>query len=153
MYFIGRSFEELSRRSFLKSDRKAALDAFDRMLAAYPKHEWADDSLYRKGMIWSEQGKDSAQAEGDIQGAHRQLSKKADLAPEARKRLAELQGASKDSAPAVQSAESGKTPGTDVTKPVAKDEPKPQAPAASAPDSSVKADTGLTLLGIRHWSS
>ena len=152
MYFIGRSLEELSRRSFLKSDRKAALDAFDRMLAAYPKHEWADDSLYRKGMIWSEQAKDAAQAE-EIFKAVIANYPKGDLAPEARKRLAELPGTGKASASAVQSAESGKTPVSDAATPVAKDEPKPKAPAASAPASSVKADTGLTLLGIRHWSS
>lgn len=151
MYFIGRSLEELSRRSFLKSDRKAALDAFDRMLAAHPKHEWSDDSLYRKGMIWSEQAKDSAQAEAIFKALIANYPK-ADLAPEARKRLAELQGTGKDSAPAARSAEA-KTPGTDAAKPVVKDEPKPQAPAASAPAASVKADTGLTLLGIRHWSS
>lgn len=152
MYFIGRSLEELSRRSFLKSDRKAALDAFDRMLAAHPKHEWADDSLYRKGMIWSEQAKDSAQAEAIFKALITNYPK-ADLAPEARKRLAALQGTGKDSAPAVQNAESGKTPGADTAKPLVKDEPKPQPPAASAPAPSVMADTGLTLLGIRHWSS
>ena len=152
MYFIGRSLEELSRRSFLKSDRKAALDAFDRMLAAHPKHEWADDSLYRKGMIWSEQAKDSAQVE-EIFKAVIANYPKGDMAPEARKRLADMPGTGTASAPAVQRVESGKTRVFDAAKSVAKDDPKAKAPAASASASSVKADTGLTLLGIRHWSS
>ena len=91
MYFIGRTKEELARRSFSRSDRAGALAAFDRMLAAYPKHGWADDALYRKGMIWFEQGKDKVQAEGVFKGVLA-LYPLGDMAPKATEMLARIVG-------------------------------------------------------------
>ncbi len=91
MYFIGRTKEELARRSFSRADRNGALAAFDRMLAAYPRHGWADDALYRKGMIWFEQGKDKVQAEGVFKGVLA-LYPLGDMAPKATEMLARIVG-------------------------------------------------------------
>ena len=91
MYFIGRTKEELARRSFSRADRNGALAAFDRMLAAYPRHGWADDALYRKGMIWFEQGKDKVQAEGVFKGVLA-LYPLGDMAPKATEMLAMIVG-------------------------------------------------------------
>ena len=99
MYFIGRTREELARRSFARSDRDGALAAFDRMLAAYPKHGWADDALFRKGMIWFEQGRDKVQAEGVFKGVLA-LYPLGDMAPKATEMLARIVGSKGPPAPA-----------------------------------------------------
>jgi N-acetylmuramoyl-L-alanine amidase len=99
MYFIGRTREELARRSFSRADRESALVAFDRMLAAYPKHGWADDALFRKGMIWLEQGKNKVQAEGVFKGVLA-LYPLGDMAPKATEMLAVIVGSKGPPAPA-----------------------------------------------------
>lgn len=128
MFFLGRSYEELARRSFAKADRKRALDLFDSMLAAYPKHGWSDDALFRKGMIWLEQARDPVQAEGVFKGVLA-IYPKGDMAPKASEMLASLAG--------------GKTP----PPPVAVKSAPSQAP------SPARAKPESTLMGIRHWSS
>lgn len=128
MFFIGRSLEELARRSFAKGDRMNALIAYDRMLAAYPKHGWSDDALFRKGMIWMEQGKDPVQAEGVFKGVVA-LYPKGDMTPKAREMLARVTG--KPAPPVAQT----------------------RAPAPEQAPAAVKAKAESTLLGIRHWSS
>lgn len=135
MYFLGRCYEELGRRSYLKSDRDKAFKAFDRMLAAFPKHTWADDSLYRKGLIMLEQVRDRDAAQKIFEEVINRYPK-GDMAPEARKHLAVLKALQKG-APA-QVAPS-------ASKPVAEEEP-----AAKTPSS---AKDGAVLTGIRHWSS
>lgn len=126
MYFLGRCHEELGKRSFLKSDRQNALAAFDRMLKAFPKHSWADDSLYRKGLIMLEQAGDTDAARKIFQDVIDRYPK-GDMAPEARKHLETLGGKSgkKDT------AQAGK-----------------KAPAKSARSGGMPA----WLNGIRHWS-
>jgi N-acetylmuramoyl-L-alanine amidase len=145
MYFLGRSYEELARRSFAKADRKAALDAFDRMLAAFPKHEWADDSLYRKGLIWQEQAKDSGQAQAVFKAVMTTYPK-GDMAPEAARRLAELQSAA---TPAASATSAPQPPSSAPTKPAPLSRESSPVPVQKASDPA----DGPTLLGIRHWSS
>jgi N-acetylmuramoyl-L-alanine amidase len=141
MYFLGRCHEEMARRSFVRADRAAALDAFDRMLATFPKHEWADDALYRKGVIWQEQAKDAGQAQAAFKAVVATYPK-GDMAADAGRRLAALQGQTVPAASAPQT--------------VAAAPSKPAAPAKSVPAQAqpVKpAGAGPTLTGIRHWSS
>ena len=128
MFFLGRSFEELARRSFAKADRTSALDAYDRVLTTFPKHGWADDAMFRKGMVWLELAKDPVQAEGFFKGVVAAYPK-GDMVPKSREMLARMAGAPA-SAPA----------------PSAKPAPEPAAKAAP-----VKGES--TLMGIRHWSS
>ncbi len=51
LYYVGRIYEELGARSYLKSDYESACDYFQRVVARFPKHPWADDCLYRKAVI------------------------------------------------------------------------------------------------------
>ncbi|WP_442874857.1 N-acetylmuramoyl-L-alanine amidase [Desulfovibrio sp. Fe33] len=51
LYYLGRTREELGERSGLKSDFRKAVDYYDRVLARYPDHGWADDCLFRRAEI------------------------------------------------------------------------------------------------------
>lgn len=134
MYFLGRCYEELGKRSFLKFDREKALEAFDRMLIAFPKHGWADDSLYRKGLIMLEQIKDREAARKIFEEVVSRYPK-GDMVPEAKKHLAVLNASRKD-APTRATAK--------TSKPAAEKEAAKQTPPA--------AKKGAVLTGIRHWS-
>lgn len=131
MYFIGRVHEELGRRSFLKSDRENALSAFDRMIAAYPKHGWTDDSLYRQGVIWKDQGKDQVKARALFERIIAQYPE-GDMAGDARQALAGL----------------GDTPTASAA-------PTPRGGNAASVRSGQADQKKLAakLMGIRHWSS
>lgn len=126
MYFIGRIHEELGRRSAVQTDRQNALDAFERMRTTFPKHGWADDSLFRQGLIWKDQLKNAEQARAIFQAVLTTYPQ-GDMAAEARIQLSALG----KSAPTAQSAPAAApTPAKAPTK---------QSPA--------------TLKSIRHWSS
>lgn len=143
MFFLGRCYEELARRSFSRTDRLKALEAYDRMLATYPRHGWSDDALFRMGLIWQEQFKDPAKA-ARVFKTLVETYPKGDKVPEARERLAKLQG----SGPA-KGAETATAPPAGAAPAQPKQAPAAQQ-AAAAP---AKLKDGLTLLGIRHWSS
>lgn len=132
MYFVGRVHEELGRRSFLKSDRENALAAFDRMIAAYPKHGWADDSLFRKGLIWKEQINDQAKAKEAFEGVVSRYPK-GDMVVDATRQLAGM---------------GGSQPVT--TASFSKGESK-QSSSTPAPDA--KKTPAAKLTGIRCWPS
>lgn len=135
MYFLGRSYEELSRHSLSKDDRAKALAMFDRMLASFPKHEWADDAVFRKGLIWQELVKDHPKAVvafREVVSAYPD----GDMVPEARKRLVAL-GGGKEASGAV--------------KDDAAEKKVSSAPPAKKAATAVK--SGSVLMGIRHWST
>lgn len=138
MFFLGRCYEELARRSFSRIDRLKALEAYDRMLAVYPKHGWADDALFRIGLVWLEQFKDPVRASKVFKAVLDEYPK-GDKVSDARERLAQIQG-----------GESVKTASPAEATPA-------ETRAAAAPKQAVvpaaKLKDGLTLLGIRHWSS
>jgi N-acetylmuramoyl-L-alanine amidase len=138
MFFLGRCYEELARRSFSRTDRLKALEAYDRMLAVYPKHGWADDALFRMGLVWLEQFKDPVRA-AKVFTAVLNDYPKGDKVPEARERLAQIPG-----------GESVKTAAPVQAKPA---ETKAAAVPKQAAVPAAKLKDGLTLLGIRHWSS
>ncbi len=133
MYFVGRVHEELGRRSFLKSDRDNALAAFDRMIAAYPNHEWTDDSAYRLGLIWKEQAKDPTKAKDAFERIVARYPK-GDMVADAKKQLAGLGGPSQAE---VQAA------------------PSPTASSAATAQSAQGGKKALSakLMGIRCWPS
>lgn len=143
MFFLGRCHEELARRSFSRADRQKALEAYERMLAAHPKHGWADDAMFRMGLVWQEQGKDPAKAAQVFKNLV-ETYPKGDKVPEARERLAKIQGAGPAKSEAAAKDASAK----------AKPEPPKQVAATEkAPPAPARLKDGLTLLGIRHWSS
>lgn len=142
MFFLGRCYEELARRSFSRADRLKALEAYDRMLATYPKYGWSDDALFRMGLIWQEQFKDVAKAERVFKTLI-DTYPQGDKVPEARERLLGIKG--------------GDQPQAVAAKAKPAEEKSARAAPAAAPKKAAPAPAklkdGLTLLGIRHWSS
>lgn len=148
MFFLGRSFEELARRSFAKADRVGALDAYDRMLKTFPKHGWADDAMFRKGMVWLELVKDPVQAEGFFKGVLAAYPK-GDMVPKSREMLAQMAGAAQAQAGSKQTeSPAASRAGSPASAPAPSSKPAPEPAAKAAP-----AKGESTLLGIRHWSS
>lgn len=134
LYLLGRTYEELGKRSYVAADRKEALEVFDRMLASYPKHPWTDDALYRKGMIWQEQFRSPDKARPIFEAVVKRYPD-GDMAPKAREYLGQQGGVS--TAPGTPAAPAA------VAKSVVKPVAKKSAPAGDGP----------VLNGIRHWSS
>lgn len=44
LYYLGRTYQELGKRSGLKKDLKKSLDYYQRMLDKFPSHSWSDDT-------------------------------------------------------------------------------------------------------------
>lgn len=51
LYYAGRVYEELGGHSGMKKDFETAIDYYGRMISNFPRHSWADDSLYRRAEI------------------------------------------------------------------------------------------------------
>jgi len=52
LFYIGRSYQELSNRSGLRNDAVRAVDAYQRAANRFPPgHSWVDDCLYRKAEV------------------------------------------------------------------------------------------------------
>lgn len=52
LFYIGRSYQELSNRSGLRADAVRAVDAYQRAANRFPPgHSWVDDCLYRKAEV------------------------------------------------------------------------------------------------------
>ena len=144
LYFIGRVHEELGRRSYLNADRRNALSMFDRVLAEYPKHDWADDALFRKGVVLQEQLKDQAKAELAFKAVLSSYPK-GDMAAEAKARL-KTQGGG---VPVVTEQVAAAPP----RQPPDPKQSHTRRAGSKATASPAKISTGALLQGIRHWSS
>jgi N-acetylmuramoyl-L-alanine amidase len=93
LYYIGRSWEELGTRSFLKSDNRKAVQAFDKAASAFPPgHSWIDDCLFREASIRALKLHEKTRARGDLQALIVRYPK-GDQIKNARALLAELGGA------------------------------------------------------------
>ncbi len=51
LYYLGRAYAELGKRSYLKSDFKQAVNYYQKMVDQFPEHGWADDCKLRKAKI------------------------------------------------------------------------------------------------------
>lgn len=132
MYLLGRTYEELGKRSYSASDRKEALEIFDSMLAKFPRHPWTDDALYRKGVIWQEQFRSPDKARPIFEAVIKRYPN-GDMAPKAREYLGDRKP---------------DTPAAGPAQPVA----APSGKAATERPAASPAK-GPVLNGIRHWSS
>jgi N-acetylmuramoyl-L-alanine amidase len=48
LYYLGRTYQELGKRSYLKKDFLKSVDYFQRVVLQFPDHSWSDDAkLYR----------------------------------------------------------------------------------------------------------
>ncbi len=91
LYYVGRTNEELARRSFLNSDFFLAVDYYQRMATRFPTHSWSDDCLLRKAEIELRNLNDPVQAEEDLLLLLR-LYPEGDMAPQAEDLLREISG-------------------------------------------------------------
>lgn len=92
LYYMGRCYEEMAMRSWLRGDAKKSVDYFQRAVNSFPKgHSWIDDCLYRKAKLTFYRLGDGRRAAQDLRLI---LSKyhKGDFAPDARKLLAKITG-------------------------------------------------------------
>ena len=62
LYYLGRVYEELGKKSYLKSDFYKALDYYQRTINRFHKHSWADDAQFKRANIYLYHLKDTAQA-------------------------------------------------------------------------------------------
>jgi len=44
LYYLGRTFQELGKRSYLEEDYHRAIDYFQKQLDRFPEHDWSDDA-------------------------------------------------------------------------------------------------------------
>ena len=130
LYYLGRTYQELGKRSFLKSDSLKAVDFFQRMALRFPDHSWTDDAILFEARVYLEdlhQQDKAYLALLHIKNSYPQ----GDKYPEAEKMLREL--------------DREKVVDTGGQEPERKNEQKVASKTLSA-------DTGR-LLRIRHWSS
>ncbi|NJB69067.1 N-acetylmuramoyl-L-alanine amidase [Desulfobaculum xiamenense] len=102
LYYMARCHEELALKSWLKSDARRAVDAFQRAANRFPAgHSWVDDCLYRKAALAYGRLGDRAGAEADLKLILRNHAG-GDQVAAARKLLAEIrgEGATSKAAPA-----------------------------------------------------
>ncbi|MFW6323948.1 MAG: tetratricopeptide repeat protein, partial [Desulfovibrionales bacterium] len=126
LYYIGRVYEELGKRSWVTQDFLSAVDYYGRCVSRFPRHSWSDDAQYRKALVYRDHLKDTNQAYIELLRVIHNYSK-GDMYPKAREALREIDQAHVSSDPA----------------------PKPDPEPRPAPSPSGTA----SLEQIRHWSS
>lgn len=138
LYYLGRVYQELGKRSYLDADRLHAVDYFQRVATRFPSHSWADDALLKKGEVLLDQLKRKEQAYvAFLRVVHDHPN--GDMVPRAREYLRKLDQA-KGSSPARASAPK-------------KDAADRKRAALPPPGSSKDGARVQKLLAIRHWTS
>ena len=66
LYYLGRVYVELGKRSYLKKDFLQAIDYFQRQINNFPGHSWSDDAQLRMAKVQLKHLKDKAQAYIDL---------------------------------------------------------------------------------------
>ncbi len=86
LYYLGRTYQELGKRSYLEKDYRKAVDYFRKQLSRYPEHDWSDDAKLYIAEIRLNHLQEQRLAAREL----RQLLRRypdGDKAPEARKLL------------------------------------------------------------------
>jgi len=100
LYYMGRVYQELGQRSFLRTDFSQAADFFQRAVNRFPaNHSWVDDCLYRKAEITAHRLDGAASAAADLKALLARFPD-GDQADNARTLLAELSRPAAGAAPA-----------------------------------------------------
>ena len=100
LYYQGRTWQELGKRSRLKADHLRAADYFQQVATRFATHSWADDALYRKALINLNRLKEPDLAYVDLLLiVHNHPG--SDMAPQARRLLNKLEGDTTASGPSV----------------------------------------------------
>ena len=89
LYYLGRTYQELGKRSYLEKDYRKAIDYFRKQLSRFPEHDWSDDAKLFIAKIRLNHLQEQNLASESL----RELLQKypdGDKAPEARKLLDEM---------------------------------------------------------------
>lgn len=89
LFYLGRTYEELGKRSFLRSDFEKAEKYYDQIIRNYPSHPKADDAQFSKAGIYLNYYHDSAQAYIEYLRVVYNFPK-GDMAPKAQEELKKL---------------------------------------------------------------
>ena len=66
LYYLGRTYEELARRSNIKNDFYQALHYYQRVVNQFPHHRWTDDAIFRRAVIYKKYLKDSVNSYSEL---------------------------------------------------------------------------------------
>ncbi len=165
LFYLGRTYEELGKRSYLKSDFETAEKYYDQLIRGFSNHSWADDAQFRKAGIHLNHYRDPAQAyieylrvvynfpKGDMRPKAQEVLKELDRAnlEKIRKSTAESSASESGSRTAgqIQSLESRTIVEESLVESIALPSSPPVVPSTAAPSLSDKA----RLINIRHWSN
>jgi N-acetylmuramoyl-L-alanine amidase len=166
IFHLGRTYEELGKRSFLRSDFEQAEKYYDQIIRSFPTHSLADDAQFRKAGIYLNHYKDSAQAyieylrvvynfpNGDMVIKAQEILKELDQAN--LEKIRKTSGTSSASepepkpasqAPAIESR-------TIIEEPVGRSAALPSSPPVVIKDQDLSGARGQArLVNIRHWSN
>ncbi|MGM0609499.1 MAG: N-acetylmuramoyl-L-alanine amidase [Thermodesulfobacteriota bacterium] len=143
LYYLGRTYEELAKRSYLKSDFLQAIDYYQREINRFPDHSWTDDAQMHKALIYKEHLKDPAQAYIEFLKIVHNYPQ-GDMRPKAEKMLGEMD--SKNAGKIKKEPQPNKNSKKEKTSKTASASKKEAA-------SAKKRGASLKLQDIRHWSS
>jgi N-acetylmuramoyl-L-alanine amidase len=143
LYYLGRTYQELGKRSYLKKDFLKAVDYFERVVGRFPSHSWSDDAKLYVAKIHLNNLQDRNQAYLDLLSIEHNYPD-GDMIDEARSLLKELD--------------------KKYMQQVGMEPPQPD-PVTSAPEKAGSTDTSsgtspapsmsslAELMKVRHWSS
>jgi len=89
IYYLGRVYEELGKRSYLRSDFEMSVEYYTQVATLFPNHTWTDDALLRAAKIHRDKLNDDAQAYVDLLHIVHNYPK-GDMRPEAEEMLRQL---------------------------------------------------------------
>lgn len=152
LFYLGRVQEELGDRSGNDKDYAKALDFYSQFVKRYPRHDWADDCLYRSAELRINRLDQAAQGRADLETLLKRHPK-GDQAAKARKLLAQT--------PEPKAAPAPKAQAPAPVKPAPRPAPvqaaaEPETPTHESP-AGIKgrpAGSGRAVLGeVRYTSS
>ena len=143
LYYLGRTYQELGKRSYLKKDFLQAVDYLERVVGRFPSHSWADDAKLYAARIHLNHLHDRNQAYLDLLSIEHNYPD-GDMIDEARSLLKEL-----DKKYMQQVGMEPPQPESTANASAEDSKPAGQRSPASASSLSSLAE----LMKVRHWSS
>lgn len=139
LYYLGRTYQELGKRSYLKKDFLQAVDYFERVVGRFPSHSWADDAKLYVAKIHLKHLHDRNQAYLDLLSIEHNYPD-GDMIEEARSLLKDLDKKYMQQV-GMDPPKLDKSTGSKTSR------PEPAGSPRTSPSNLAE------LLDIRHWSS
>ncbi len=142
LYYLGRTYEELGKRSYLESDFRQAIDYFQREINHFPHHSWTDDSQMHKAKIYYNYLDDPRQAYIEFLKIVHNYPE-GDMRSEAEKILSKLD-----------KKNTGELDKEEISQEkIGKEKKDAPSPSRASPKKNKKNTSLPALKDIRHWSS